>query len=168
MSIHRQRLLCGLVTLVLALAGLLALPSPARAATPVCALACDTLDPSKAAQESFPVPDLNINGRVLRLHVSEADNMAWASIDNGVTGDAVWLDRSWDRGATWEGLLGKAGIPATWTGTRTLMYNVTDPVGHRRGWIRACGDANAVTCTDWFRPQVCDGSSCDGIGRAHV
>ncbi|MGW5097153.1 glycoside hydrolase family 76 protein [Streptomyces nodosus] len=166
MSIHRQRLLCGLVTLVLALAGLLALPSPARAATPVCALACDTLDPSKAAQESFPVPDLNINGRVLRLHVSEADNMAWASIDNGVTGDAVWLDRSWDRGAIWEGLLGKAGIPATWTGTRTLMYNVTDPVGHRRGWIRACGDANAVTCTDWFRPQVCDGSSCDGADPA--
>ncbi|AJE43987.1 glycoside hydrolase family 76 protein [Streptomyces nodosus] len=166
MSIHRQRLLCGLVTLVLALAGLLALPSPARAATPVCALACDTLDPSKAAQESFPVPDLNINGRVLRLHVSEADDMAWASIDNGVTGDAVWLDRSWDRGATWEGLLGKAGIPATWTGTRTLMYNVTDPVGHRRGWIRACGDANAVTCTDWFRPQVCDGSSCDGADPA--
>ncbi|MFF4866609.1 glycoside hydrolase family 76 protein [Streptomyces sp. NPDC001231] len=162
MSVRQHRMLSGLVALVLALSGLLALPSRARAATPVCALACDTLDPSKAAQETFPVSDRNINGRILRLHVSEADSMAWASIDNGVTGDSVWLDRSWNRGATWEELLGKAAIPGTWTGTRTLMYNVTDPVGHRRGWIRACGDANAVTCTDWFRPQVCDGASCDG------
>ncbi|MFJ8349533.1 glycoside hydrolase family 76 protein [Streptomyces sp. NPDC094153] len=166
MSVSQHRVLCGLVALVLALSGLLALPSQARAATPVCALACDTLDPSKAAQETFPVPDRNINGRILRLHVSEADDMAWASIDNGVTGDAVWLDRSWDRGATWDGLLGKAAVPGTWTGTRTLMYNVTDPVGHRRGWLRACGDANAVTCTDWFRPQVCDGNSCDGADPA--
>ncbi|MFE7236023.1 glycoside hydrolase family 76 protein [Streptomyces sp. NPDC057596] len=162
MSVRQHRMLSGLVALVLALSGLLALPSRARAATPVCALACDTLDPSKAAQETFPVSDRNINGRILRLHVSEADSMAWASIDNGVTGDSVWLDRSWNRGATWEELLGKAAIPGTWTGTRTLMYNVTDPVGHRRGWIRACGDANAVTCTDWFRSQVCDGASCDG------
>ncbi|MFF9125555.1 glycoside hydrolase family 76 protein [Streptomyces sp. NPDC014889] len=166
MSVRQHRILCGLVALVLALSGLLALPSRARAATPVCALACDTLDPSKAAQETFPVADRNINGRILRLHVSEADDMAWASIDNGVTGDAVWLDRSWDRGATWEGLLGKAAVPGAWTGTRTLMYNVTDPVAHRRGWIRACGDANAVTCTDWFRPQVCDGASCDGADPA--
>lgn len=166
MSVRQHRILSALVALVLALSGLFALPSQARAATPVCALACDTLDPSKAAQETFPVPDRNINGRILRLHFSEADSMAWASIDNGVTGDAVWLDRSWDRGATWEGLLGKAAIPGTWTGTRTLMYNVTDPVGHRRGWIRACGDANAVTCTDWVRPQVCDGASCDGADPA--
>ncbi|WP_281156575.1 hypothetical protein [Streptomyces sp. HYC2] len=158
MSVRQHRVVSGLVALVLALSGLLALPSQARAATPVCALACDTLDPSKAAQETFAVPDRNINGRILRLHVSEADSMAWAGIDSGVTGDAVWLDRSWDRGATWDGLLGKAAIPGTWTGTRTLMCNVTDPVGHRRGWIRACGDANAVTCTDSFRPQVCDGA----------
>ncbi|WP_307172603.1 glycoside hydrolase family 76 protein [Streptomyces sp. B3I7] len=92
--------------------------------------------------------------------------MAWASIDNGTRGDAVWLDRSWDRGATWEGLLGKASIPSSWTGTRTLMYNITDPVGHRRGWIRACGDAAGVTCTDWVYPKVCDGTHCDGADPA--
>ncbi|MFJ3641296.1 glycoside hydrolase family 76 protein [Streptomyces sp. NPDC090108] len=162
MSVRTHRILGTLLAVALALAGALALPVPARAATAVCALACDTLDPSKARQETFPVPDRTVNGRVLRLHVSEPDDMAWASVDNGTRGDAVWLDRSWDRGATWDGLLGKASVPGTWTGTRTLMYNVTDPVGHRRGWIRACGDAAAVTCTDWFRPQVCDGPSCDG------
>ncbi|GAA3432238.1 glycoside hydrolase family 76 protein [Kutzneria kofuensis] len=137
-------------------------PAPAAAATTtVCALSCDTLDPSRAQQETFPLPDKNINGRKIQLHVSVPDGMAWASIDLGTTGDSVWLDRSWDGGATWEGLLGKAGIPGTWTGTRTLMYNIYDPVGHRRGVIRACGDANAVGCTDWLYPKVCD-KMCDG------
>ncbi|MEV7867700.1 glycoside hydrolase family 76 protein [Streptomyces sp. NPDC088124] len=166
MSAWTRPLLGGLLALILALTGLVALPSVSRAATPVCALACDTLDPSKARQDTFPVPERNINGRTLRLHVSDPDSMAWASIDNGAGGDSVWLDRSWDRGATWDPLLGRASIPGTWTGTRTLMYNLTDPVGHRRGWIRACGDAAAVACTDWVYPTVCDGSSCDGADPA--
>ncbi|MFI8347741.1 glycoside hydrolase family 76 protein [Streptomyces sp. NPDC085596] len=166
MPVHRPRFLGALLALALALGGVLALPAPARAATTVCALSCDTLDPSKARQESFPVPDRTVNGRLLRLHVSEPDSMAWASLDQGKQGDAVWLDRSWDRGASWDGLLGKASIPASWTGTRTLMYNVTDPVGHRRSWVRACADAAGVTCTDWFRPRVCDGTFCDGADPA--
>ncbi|MFI7682497.1 glycoside hydrolase family 76 protein [Streptomyces griseoaurantiacus] len=156
-------LLSGLLVLTAAVAGVLALPTPSRAAAnPVCALACDTLDPSRAQRETFPVADRTPGGRLLRLHVSDPDGMAWASIDRGAKGDAVWLDRSWDRGATWEGLLGRASVPAARTGTRTLMYNITDPVGHRRGWIRACGDAAGVTCTDWVYPTVCDGTRCDG------
>ncbi|MDN3355823.1 glycoside hydrolase family 76 protein [Actinomadura sp. DC4] len=130
-------------------------------AAAVCFLSCDTLDPSKAGQETFPVPEKNVNGRRLVLHVSDADGMAWGSVDNGTTGDAVWLDRSWDGGSTWEGLLGKASVPSTWTGTRTLMYNVSDPRNHRRGLLRACGDAGAVACTDWVYPAVCD-VRCDG------
>jgi predicted alpha-1,6-mannanase (GH76 family) len=131
--------------------------SAAPAATaPVCSVHCDTRDPSLAKQESFPVPNVNDNGRLVELHVDDADGMAWASVDNGVTGDSVWLDRSWDGGATWDGLLGKAAIPSTWTGTRTLMYNLYDPVGHRRGMLRACADANGVACTSWAHLLVCN------------
>ncbi len=122
----------------------------------VCFLSCDTLDPSRAGQETFPVPEKQLNGRRLVLHVSDVDGMAWGSIDDGITGDAVWLDRSWDGGRTWEGLLGKATVPSTWTGTRTLMYNISDPRGHRRGLVRACGDAQGVGCTEWVYPTVCD------------
>ncbi|MFK4089295.1 glycoside hydrolase family 76 protein [Kribbella sp. NPDC020789] len=127
----------------------------------VCSVACDTLDPSRAQEETFPVPEKVINGRRVVLHVSDKDSMAWGSIDNGVTNDSVWLDRSWDGGATWEGLLGKAWIPGGWTGTRTLMYNLADPAGHRRGMIRACGDAAGVDCTAWVYPAVC-AAACDG------
>lgn len=155
-----SRFLIFLSAAVLACAAVLPAATPAAAATQVCVLACDTLDPSLARQESFPVPAKALNGRRLELHVSDADDMAWASIDGGVTGDSVWLDRSWDGGATWDGLLGKAAIPGTWTGTRTLMYNITDPRNHRRGLVRACGDAAAVGCTDWAYPTVCD-TLCD-------
>ncbi|MFD4604533.1 glycoside hydrolase family 76 protein [Streptomyces sp. NPDC058464] len=156
-----RRLLGFLLSAALAFAVLAPAAAPASAATQVCVLACDTLDPSQARQETFPVPDKDLDGRRLELHVSDADDMAWASIDDGVTGDSVWLDRSWDGGATWEGLLGKASIPGTWTGTRTLMYNITDPRGHRRGLVRACGDAAGVGCTNWVYPTVCD-TLCDG------
>ncbi|WP_406835272.1 glycoside hydrolase family 76 protein [Streptomyces sp. AHU1] len=171
MSVHplpRILLVLALVPLLLAAgrtrAPEAAAPQPSAAAA-VCSVYCDTLDPSKAAQETFPVPDVNLNGRLLRLHVDDADGMAWASIDRGKQNDAVWLDRSWDGGATWEGLLGKATVPATWTGTRTLMYNLYDPGGHRRGLLRACGDAQGVTCTAWAHTAVC-AAVCDGGGAA--
>ena len=134
--------------------------SAPTAAAVVCTLSCDTLDPSRTRQEIFPVPERQVNGRRVVLHVSDVDGMGWASIDNGVAGDGVWLDRSWDGGATWEGLLGRATIPGAWTGTRTLMYNVTDPVAHKRGLLRACGDGAGVVCTDWIYPTVCD-VTCD-------
>jgi rhamnogalacturonyl hydrolase YesR len=162
---HRPLLLVAIT-----LSTVLIRPGPAPAATPplaaaVCSVNCDTRDPSLARQESFPVPERVQNGRRIVLHVSDADAMAWASIDNGTVGNAVWLDRSWDGGASWEGLLGRATIPNTWTGTRTLMYNLADPSHHRRGVVRACGDANGVQCTDWIYPRVCT-TVCDGLDAA--
>src|SRR4051794_2385794 len=129
---------------------------------PVCALACDRLDPSQAKEETFPVPDQHPGGRLLRLHVSDADAMAWASVDSGQAGDQVWLDRSWDGGAGGAGRLGMASIPGTWTGTRTLMYNLGDPSHHRRGLLRACANAGAVACTSWVHADVCD-TYCDRL-----
>ncbi|SEE80150.1 Glycosyl hydrolase family 76 [Streptomyces sp. 3213] len=173
MSLHgfdivvRPRFLSFLLTAALAFVALVPAATQASAAAQVCVLACDTLDPSQAKQETFPVPDKTLNGRRVQLHVSDADDMAWASIDNGSTGDAVWLDRSWDGGATWDGLLGKASIPSTWTGTRTLMYNITDPRNHKRGLVRACGDAAGVGCTNWVYPTVCD-TLCDGTGAGQA
>ena len=131
----------------------------------VCAVYCDVRDPSQSRQDTFPVPDQTINGRRIALHVSDVDGMAWGSIDGGGLGDSVWLDRTWDDGSSWDGLLGKASIPSTWTGTRTMMDNLADPAGHRRGMIRACGDAGGVRCTAWAHSLVCD-AVCDGADPA--
>ena len=149
--------------LVAVLAATLLLPTAARAATSVCSVYCDTRDPSLSQQDTFPVANKLENGRRIELHLSDADGMAWGSIDLGTSGDSVWLDRTWDGGSTWDGLLGKAYVPSTWTGTRTLMYNLADPVNHARGMIRACGDAAGVVCTDWVHLQACD-QVCDGPG----
>ncbi|GAA1663348.1 hypothetical protein GCM10009765_11070 [Fodinicola feengrottensis] len=149
------------IFLIIAVLAAITPSQPAVAGTQVCSVYCDTRDPSLARQETFPVSNKIVNGRRIVLHVSDADAMAWASIDDGTTGDSVWLDRSWDGGTTWDGLLGKASIPATWTGTRTLMYNLADPSNHRRGLLRACGDAQGVACTDWAYVRVCD-AACDG------
>jgi predicted alpha-1,6-mannanase (GH76 family) len=151
--------LVGLVALAI-VAGVLVAPVTATAATTVCAVYCDTRDPSLATSETFPVPDKTDNGRLVRLHVSDSDGMGWASVDQGQTGDQIWLDRSWDGGTTWDGLLGQASIPSTWTGTRTLMYNLYDPSDHRRGLLRACANVGVTTCTSWYKPQVCN-AYCD-------
>ncbi|GAA3533069.1 glycoside hydrolase family 76 protein [Amycolatopsis ultiminotia] len=148
-------------TLLVVVLALVSLTVPRAAPEPVCVVSCDQLDPSHAAQETFPVPDLTVNGRVVRLHAADPDGMAWASVDDGQPGDSVWLDRSWDGGGSWDGLLGKAAVPDAGTGTRTLMYNLTDPVTHRRGLLRACGDAQGVACTAWIYPAACD-AACDG------
>ena len=172
-----RRILILLTALVTVLAPLLSVPARAaststastRAAstsTTVCALYCDTRDPSLAQQETFPTPNVYPNGRTVELHVDDISGMAWASIDNGQTNDSTWIDRSWDGGGTWDGLLGQAWIPSTWTGTRTLMYNMYDPSNHRRAVVRACGDANGVECTNWVHLQVC-AAACDGVSSSN-
>ncbi|MBP2475891.1 hypothetical protein JOF53_004763 [Crossiella equi] len=161
----RWRRVASVLVLTTFISGVPPVATAAPTADPVCANSCDGLDPSRAQRETFPVPEKRINGRRVVLHVSDPDAMAWASIDDGRPGDKVWLDRSWDGGRTWDGLLGLASIPGPWTGTRTLMFNRADPVRHRRGLLRACGDANGVTCTDWLHPVVC-AQFCDGRDAA--
>ena len=158
---HRTPALALLLAVGAVLAPVSPAPPAAAASTTVCAVYCDTRDPSLARHETFPVANANENGRVIELHVSDPDGMAWASIDDGVLNDSVWIDRSWDGGSTWDGLLGKAWIPSAWTGTRTLMYNMYDPADHRRAVVRACGDAQGVVCTGWAHLSVC-AARCDG------
>ncbi|MFI5916201.1 glycoside hydrolase family 76 protein [Dactylosporangium sp. NPDC051541] len=161
-AIHRT-----FAVLLLAAADLAVAPTAtAQAATAVCAQYCDTRDPSQARQETFPLPTLLINNRRIVLHLSDLDGLAWGSIDAGTQDESVWLDRTFDGGATWDGLLGKAAIPAGWTGTRTLMYNLADPSHHRRGMIRVCADAHGVACTAWVHSPLCTATCDNATGGA--
>ncbi len=93
------------------------------------------------------------------MHVSDGDDMAWGSIDDGSPTDEVWLDRSFDGGQTWANgsKLGDTTIPSGDTGWRTLMYNIDNPSAQGVGAIRACGKAGnrvEIACTPWLRSTV--------------
>ena len=88
--------------------------------------------------------------RAIALHVSSVDGMGWASIQNGRAGDEVWIDRSFDGGATWEPQIADATIPAGSTAWRTLMRFIHTNRG--AGQLRACGKAGdrpEIACTAW-------------------
>jgi predicted alpha-1,6-mannanase (GH76 family) len=149
------------------LVGLLAVGSPALAAPGpaaarpagipggfVCDTYCDGRDPALAAGDRVVRPTTLFN-RVVRLHLDDPDDMAWASIDNGNPGDEVWLNRSFDGGKSWQydDRLGDTTIPDGSTGWRTLLFNVDDWGNQGIGLVRACGKAGDradVTCTGWY------------------
>jgi hypothetical protein len=108
------------------------------------------LDPGRAKSDASPVTATQWN-RLITLHVSDTDDMGWASIERGVAGDEVWLDRSFDGGSTWEPIIADTTIPPGWTGWRTLLRFFDTERGI--GLLRACGKAGdrpEIACTAWF------------------
>jgi hypothetical protein len=130
--------------------------APARAANAViCNAYCDARDPALSPVDRQPVSSA-IYGRTVTLHFDDTDAMSWASIGGGSAGDEVWVDRSFDGGATWAAgsRLGATTVPAGATGWRTQMYNVDDWNNRGVGATRACGKAGdraEIACTAWAR-----------------
>lgn len=115
----------------------------------------DGSDPVHAQSGERVAATASVWGRSIRLHLSDADNAGWASIDDGDAGDEAWLDRSWDNGLTWDGRVGKTKIPNGSRGWRTLMFNVDE--SQKVGALRACGKAGnraEIACTPWFRTKA--------------
>jgi hypothetical protein len=128
--------------------------SAALAAT-VCNKYCDGRDPGLATADRVPV-SATLYGRTFKVHVNDADAMAWASVETGQATDEVWLDRSWDGGRSWGdgSKLGDTRIPAGSTGWRTAQFNVDDWNTNGVGALRACGKAGdrpEIACTAWTR-----------------
>ena len=140
-------------------------PSTATPAanTSVCAKFCDGRDPALAVGDR-DASVATVWSRSIELHVSDPDDMAWASIGNGSPTDEVWLDRSWDGGQTWSSgsKLGDTTIPSGDTGWRTLMYNIDNPSAGQTGVVRACGKAGNrtdIACTPWEKATVGTGAA---------
>ncbi|OLF13369.1 glycosyl hydrolase [Actinophytocola xanthii] len=129
-------------------------PAPAPLAV-VCNKFCDARDPALSPGDRRPVA-VALHGRQITLHFDDADAMGWASLSTVRQGDEVWLDRSFDGGATWSGggRLGATTAPAGVGDWRTLMYNVDDWANRGVGALRACGkavDQPQIACTAWAR-----------------
>jgi predicted alpha-1,6-mannanase (GH76 family) len=124
---------------------------------------CDEKDPGTAGRDVV-LQQVEQWSRSIAFHVSYPDGMVWASIDNGSSGDEVWLDRSFDMGATWDGKLGDTKIPDGRTGWRSGMFVFRDSdqtLAVSR--LRACGkagDRDEIACTAWL--PACTGYFCDG------
>lgn len=127
----------------------------------ICNTHCDGRDASEVSGGSRVAATSTINGRVIRLIISDLDNMAFAIISNGSPRDEVWLDRSFDAALTWEdgSLLGFTTIPAGASSTNTTMFNVDYDAVRGLGAVRACGRGldpapGPLTCTEWARSTV--------------
>jgi hypothetical protein len=149
------RALAAATVIAVAMAGgVVGRPSPARADDPaVCAAFCDGRDPTDAAGDRAADAS-ELHGRRFVVHVSDADAMAWASVEAGRPGDEAWLDRSFDAGRSWTGRLGDAAVPDGAENARTALFNVDDPARRRVGVLRACGrtaDTGDIACTAWAR-----------------
>ncbi|WP_235215239.1 glycoside hydrolase family 76 protein [Phaeacidiphilus oryzae] len=129
--------------------------------TAVCVLSCDGVGAAQAQGDSAPVPARRVGAGLLTLHVSAKDDMAWGVLAGGSASDTVWVERTWNAGTDHE-TLGTTALSGTGGTAATALYNITDPRGHRRGWVRACAaTAGRQSCTGWAYPKDCD-TLCDG------
>ncbi|HVH43934.1 MAG TPA: glycoside hydrolase family 76 protein [Labilithrix sp.] len=116
----------------------------------------DNVDPARAKEDRI-AESVTLFGRRISLHISDADNSGWATIEDGDPGDEAWLDRSFNLGATWHGRIGKTDIPKGGRSWRTKMFAVDDDRRGQLGALRACGKAGnrrEIACTSWFRSKV--------------
>jgi hypothetical protein len=116
---------------------------------------CDGEDPATAASDAVAHAAHSSYGREVTLHFDEPRGLMWGVITSAVPGDEVWLDRSWDGGATWEPRLGDTIVPGGAKTIRTAMFARNDDLAprSRTGVVRACSKAwewNDANCTAWF------------------
>ncbi|MCO1574311.1 hypothetical protein M8C13_00880 [Crossiella sp. SN42] len=129
----RNVLLGALATAGLAGAMLTAVtPGAAQAAE-----GCTTKYPKTAAV-------VTLRSRAIELRYN-SQGCAWGRILRGSPGDLIWVDRSFDRGRTWQPHLGIRQID-------TGGSQHTEPFNNKGNLIRACGKVSnypEVHCTTW-------------------
>ncbi len=122
----------------------------ATATAAICGQYCDGAPISDATADRL-ADGTTIFGRSIELHISDKQALAWAIISNGDPTDEVWLDRSFDGGATIaDTKLGDTTIPTGARSTNTNLYNLNNADQH--GVVRACGKAGNrpdIVCTAW-------------------
>lgn len=134
---------------------------PLTAASVVCVLTCDGGTTTGLASDTQPVTAKSTAGRSLQLHASLQDDVGWGAVRSARVGDRLWVERSFDGGATRTQPL--APVTATTAGAlATGTVNLSDPGNHRRAVVRSCLQTPAgTTCTTWAYPRSCD-TVCDG------
>lgn len=131
--------------------GLAAASAAPAQASPSSGSCTDGIDPTRyPAGENLTVDTVLLRGKPsntlieLRAHSVFKEHCEWGKLTSGTVGDLVWVDRSYDGGATWAQL----GITRVDTG----KSNYTP--GYAPALMRACGAPvggrpQDVRCTPW-------------------
>ncbi|TKK80967.1 hypothetical protein FDA94_34635 [Herbidospora galbida] len=100
----------------------------------------------RAVGRVYPAAVVSTGGVAIRLYSSTEEPFAVGHISNGSPGDSVWVDRSYDYGASWS-QLGVTRIQ------RFLDKAITAPIWARFTTVRACGQVRdaGIACTKWVR-----------------
>ncbi|MEV0456739.1 hypothetical protein [Catellatospora methionotrophica] len=148
----KSRRIATLAMTLLCATGAVASAAPASAAAP-------TADRSMSAQAFGWCDGRNPNGHtdaktvrtngagaaLVELRFSPSARCAWGRVTGGV-GSEIWTDRSFNGGATWQGMLGYAKVNSGTTNF-SLEYDDAGVV------MRACGTIWAgapIQCTAWY------------------
>ena len=102
----------------------------------ICGTYCDGT-PAAPAAPYREADSAGIQGRLVRLSIDDTDRTAFADISNGDPADEVWVDRSWDGGRSWDGKLGRTGIPRAGVTATTTQWNLQRDAA--TSVVRACG-----------------------------
>lgn len=118
---------------------------------------CDGLDPAAYVSDPSTPASNALGGTFIDLRYSPSWQCAWGRVSIAYTGGEVWVDRSSDRGNTWEPQLGfnnqlQRGDPLA--NGQGYWYNGYTTMWDDQGvMMRACGRAYVdgyIVCTAWF------------------
>lgn len=134
---------------VISCAALATLTSPApafaaaTAAVPARFASCDNQDPG-GNTDAQTVRTATAGSASVELRYSPSVQCAWGRVF-GKLGTSVWVDRSTDGGATWQGKLGEATITSG-TDAHTPEFDDHGVL------VRACADDHNgnIHCTGWY------------------
>lgn len=141
-----RRRVAAVLVLALAVGALVAPAARAAPGTPAPKAFgwCDGKDPNQFLPALTKVPR-RYAGRGVELRYDPKSRCAWGRIIDGQPGDHIWVDRSFDGGRTWQGLLGYNTI-------RTGSSQYTTAWDDRDVKMRACAGIPGVGngCTAWY------------------
>lgn len=121
--------------------------------SPAMAVACADGDRAAAArlaatgQFKVPVNVVYSGGAKVELrYATDGSRCVWGLVSQTGYGSDVWIDRSFDRGRTWQPQLGRRVVAVGNSSTYTGLFNDAGVVS------RACGSrpGNPVVCTAWY------------------
>ena len=91
----------------------------------ICSTYCDG-DDTSLTTETRVATTLIVSGRLISIRIEDKSNVMFATLENGMTGDNLYMERSFDGGVGWEEV-GLRQVPRETTSVSTALFTIDDP-----------------------------------------